>query len=278
MKIQASYASLTLAFIGFVLQAYGVYWCILHSFHGTSRAGFASLSIGAILLVIALILHVDHLSYRIGRPAVVLLILTGIIYGLCLLPFVLKPSLSIQHAWSNYSGAIWASTFVGMGLALAAIAVHKERQIEKGLTQVADVGATDAADVTVHASFLSLTLGSTGAFLYAFGAFETVGHFPAGRATCVAEVLGFSLLALAIITHVVHLKRHIGTAAVTFAILGPILMSIAFLSTAVNPANAKVPSWHHFGAYATGGGRACFAIAIGLIIARKASLESKSAG
>ena len=58
---------------------------------------------------------------------------------------------------------------ITLGLGLAAVAIHKEKQIERGLAQVTDVGATDPADITVHASFLSLISASVGLILNGLG-------------------------------------------------------------------------------------------------------------
>ena len=122
------------------------------------------------------------------------------------------------------------------------IAIHKERQIERGLVQVADVGATDPADVTVHASFISLISASIGMILYAIGLFQVIGNPTGTREGWILEVLGMTLL-----------------------------------SIGISHSTTTTKSWQVMSGYGTGAAWLCFGIAVGLVILLKRSIEAESA-
>ena len=233
--------------------------------------------LGAAFLAVAVILHIDHLAYRIGRSAVVLIIASAVVAACRSVPFLIKPDATNQSGWFNFAQALWCTAFVALGLGLASIAIHKEKQIERGLIQVADVGATDPADVTVHASFSSLISASAGAILYAVGVAQQIGSPAVTREAWVFKVLGMILIAVGIISHVEHLSRHIGTGAVTFATMGTVLAAISRLPYAVDPSTTTSSGWGHAAGYGTGAGWLCGAIAVGLVILRKRSIEAESA-
>ena len=170
--------------------------------------------LGVGFLAIAVVLHIDHLAYRVGRSAVVLVIAGTALMTAANLAFVVSPALSNQVSWLNLSDVLWGLAFGAFGLGLAAVAIHKEKQIERGLVQLEDIGDSDTADITVHASLFSLISASVGAILYAIGEFGQIGYASGTREAWVLQVLGMILIAVGIICHVEHLGRHIGNGAV----------------------------------------------------------------
>ncbi len=277
LAIRASYGSLGLACVGFLLEAISFTYFQQNFGLDTPRLAWLAGFLGAVLLTLAVTLHIDHLAYRIGRSAVTLIITGGVLASAVDLPFVVNPLLINEPRWSNWFQAVWATGFVALGVGLASIAIHKEKQIERNLAQVADVGATDPADVTVHASFFSLISAATGAIIYALGTFQQVGDPTGTRQAWVLQVLGMVLIAVGIISHIEHLGRHIGQGAVAFATLGAILFAVANLPYAIDPSTTASVGWGHVCGYSSGAGVLCGAIAVGLVILRKRSVDARSA-
>ncbi len=277
MAIRASYASLGFACVGFLFYGLGNILAAPNVSTYPDRLSWVLQCVGPILIAIAVMLHVEHLAYRIGRPAVILIIAGAFLNGLPTAAFVFKPQLYTEVAWSNAAYSLYAVGFVTLGLGLAAVAIHKEKQIESGLKQVADVGDTDPTDVTVHASFFSLIAASTGLFMVAIGYLFLNGHPTGNRATWTLISLGWTFVAVGIISHIDHLSRHIGRAAVAVGVFGAALIAVSTLPYAVDPGNWTSTTWAQSFWDVWGSGPICGAIAVGLVILRKRSIEAESA-
>ena len=225
-RIHASTTVLLLATIG--LGLYGVGRLLGSNSVGTphqSQVGSALAFVGVVLVVIALVLHVDHLSFRIGRSAVVLMCLGAILLsvGNLLSVFNMSP------LWFNGPGWVLG------GFGLAMVAVHKEGQMKPALAEYA-AGSPWQLRVTVHASFLSLITGAIG--LIAFGIGRMGLASVPGRGPLVLAGVGWVLLTIGVISHVEHLVPRIGLGAVIAAILAPIFWAANFLFNAIDPTSA----------------------------------------
>jgi len=183
--------------------------------------------LGAILLVIAIVLHVDHLTYRLGRTAVVLIVLGAVINGVGSLLFFLRVDSSAYLSCYGFS-------FLLSGVGVAMVAVHKERQLTTTVEEYAQ-GIPYRAQVTVHASFLSLVTAASGLVLYGFGLFATTNS--TNRNPYILMCGGAILVAIGIVSHVEHLIPRVGLPAVIAGVVAPILFAVAWIPDALNPAN-----------------------------------------
>lgn len=238
------------------------------------RLSWALQFAGPVLIAIAVTLHIDHLGFRIGRPAVVSIIAGAFLLGLCVTHLVISPELWNSKAWSNVAQALWALGLLCFSFGLAAIAVHKERQVENGIGQIRDIGETDMANVSVHASFLSLVTGSVGFLLYAVGYVQLLEVAGGTRWSWMLQVIGCTLLAVALISHLEHLTAHIGRPAVGFGVIGALILAVSSIPFAIDTANyTSSPFWAQHFWHVWGAGALCGAISIAFVIVRKRSLE-----
>ena len=215
---------------------------------------------GTALIVVAVVLHVDHLSFRLGRSAVVLVIIGAIFVGIGNLLSFLSP---------DPAGTFF---FVGAGFALAgvgiaAVAVHKEGQMKSTLAECA-AGAPWVDRVTVHASFLTLITGAVGFILYGIGILGRINID--GRGPFVLMCVGSVLAAIGVISHVEHLIPRIGLAAVIVAILAPLFYAANPFLAAFDPANAATSTYWHV---CLGIGTLLGALACVLAFAKKRSTD-----
>ena len=216
-RIHASPTVLILAAIGLAFRGVGKLLGTVEIGPTDSQLGSTLAFVGTAVLVIALVLHVDHLSYRLGRSAVVLIILSAIVLGVGSLLEAFNVS-SINPLW--FSGVSYALGGVG----LAMVAVHKKVQMKATLADYA-AGAPWQARVTVHASFLSLITGASGFVLYGIGTMGMAGN--SGRGAFALLCLGGLLGTIGLISHIEHLVPRIGLAAVIAAILAPLAWGVA---------------------------------------------------
>ncbi len=274
--IQTSSGVLGLACIGMFFYGLGNILAGPNASTYPHRLSWILQCVGPLLVAIAVTLHIDHLSYRIGRSAVVLIIGGAFLQGVAVAPFVFAPTAFLQAAWFNWYYGVFGSSMVALGLGLASVALHKGKQIEGGLAQIGDVGDTDPHDVTVHASFLSLLTGSVGLILNGLGTFQQISSPEATREAWVLQVLGMLLVAVGIASHIAHLRNRIGLTPVGFAIVGSFLMGVACLPYAVDPHTYTSSTWGQTYWNVWGAGAVCGSIAVGLVIVRKRSVEADS--
>jgi len=204
---------------------------------------------------------VDHLSYRIGRSAVVLMIIGAILMGVGQLLGTLNASRT-SVVW-----AIGAALVVG-GVGLAMVAVHKEGQMKATLAEYA-AGAPWQARVTVHASFLSLISGAAGLVLTGIAVIR--GASDSGRTPSVLICVDGVLVAIGVISHVEHLVPRIGLAAVIAAILAPLMWAANVIPIVMDPTD--VGSYATFGHWCVGIAGLLGALACALAFAKKISTE-----
>ncbi len=277
MTIHASYAALVVACIGFALTGLGNILAAPTVTTYPSRLSWILQFVGPMLLALAVTLHIDHLSPRIGRSAVVLIIVGAFLTAVSSAPFMFTPSLYTEEAWFNLNFVLWGVGYIAMGLGLASVALHKEKQLEHALAEpTASAGAESDYNLTVHASFLSLITASVGLILYAIGYLQLVGNPLGSRSAWSLQTIGGMLIALGIATHITHLRRRIGTLAVVFGLLGAVCMAFSCLPYAVNPNNIVSPAWGQCWWNVWGAGAVFAAVSVGLVIFRKQSIEAEA--
>jgi hypothetical protein len=275
-EIHASYASLGLGAVGFMMFGLGNILAAEGALTYPGRMSWVLQFAGPICIAIALAMHLGHLGYRIGKPSVVLFISGTSLLGLCTAHLVISPELWNNKTWSNIAQGLWALGLFCLSAGFAAIAVHKERQIEHGIAQVRDLGDTDMANVSVHASFLSLITGSVGFLLYAVGYVQLLEVAGGTRWSWILQSIGCALLALAVIYHLERLVHHLGIPAVLCGALSAIILAISSLPFAIDTENyISSPDWAQFFWNVWGAGTTLAAISILFIIHRKWSLARK---
>jgi len=119
-RLHISVASLACGILGFAL--WGIGSLIRAGSLENVRTAEALEVVGPLLIALAIILYVDHLSSRIGRTAVVLLIIGPIVYGISRIPAFLKWE---TVRWARYEWASYAVGHLLVGLGLLMVAVHK---------------------------------------------------------------------------------------------------------------------------------------------------------
>ena len=203
--------------------------------HG--QAGQAFCCAGLIVIALALVLHVEHLTFRVGRSAVVLIIVGVAIDALGYL---------LQAVGLSGSSITWIVIGVGRvvaGAGVAMVAVHKEGQMKAALAEYAS-GAPWHGRVTVHASFLSLITGASGLVLLGFGLIaQDISDL---RVANVVQTAGCALIAVGIISQVGHLASRIGKVAVIAVIIGVLAYGVNGIPDLIDPDNgaAHETFWH----------------------------------
>jgi hypothetical protein len=269
--IHVPYASLTCGILGFALWGIGSF--VRAGSLENVRVAEALEVVGPLLIAAAIILYVDHLSSRIGRTAVVLLIIGPIVYGVSRIPAFLEWD---TLGWFRYQYASYAAGHLLVGLGLMMIAVHKEAQMKAALDHYAGNRGGDAPAITVHASFVSLLSAAGGLLLVAISEFNDVGlTLPPARTRFdfILRAVGALLITVGIVTHIDHLTRRIGRAAVAIGIAASICWFAAYVPRAYDPGYDFDASWSDVKWVAFGCAYLLAAVAGVLVLVRKRRLE-----
>jgi hypothetical protein len=269
--LHISYASLVCGVLGFAL--WGIGSLVRAGSLENVRTAEALEVIGPLLIALAIILYVDHLSNRIGRTAVVLLIIGPIVYGVSRIPAFLEWE---TVRWFRYEYASLATGHLLVGLGLLMVAVHKEMQMQAALDHYEANRGGDAPAITVHASFVSLLSAAGGLILVAISEFNDVGRFPLERTRFdfILRAVGALLITIGIVSHIDHLTRRIGLASVSIGILASLCWFFAYVPRVYNPAYDFDASWSDVKWVAFGLAYLLAALAGVLVIMRKRRLEA----
>ena len=273
--IHASFFSLTCGALGMLGVAVGTF--ISPGSSGTF--GWALHAGGWILVSVAIIAHIEHLSNRLGRVAVICGIIAAVGQGLADLPFAINSAWVSDTGWINYFNAMWAAASLLAAASIGLAAVRKEKQMEAHLASGRPgMYASEDYSTTVHASFLSLVTGAVGALLAGIASLMLIGGGgPATRLSWILYAIGSVLLAAAIIAHIEHLSLSLGRPAVILGSLAVILNAVSALPGVFDPVGSNTFGttlvWFLFAGSAT-----IAAIAIGLVaVRRRAQGESATA-
>jgi len=266
--IHVSVPSLTCGVLGFALWGLGS--LVRAASLENVEVAEALEVVGPLLLAVAIILHVEHLSYRIGRTAVVLLIIGPAVYGVSRIPALFGAE---GIAWFRYEYASYGAGHLLVGLGILMVAVHKEMQMKAALEHYAMNRDGAPPDITVHASFASLMSASGGLILVAISEFSDIGGQPRTRFDFLLRAVGALLITVGIVTHIDHLTRRIGLPAVVVGILASLCWFAAYLPRVYNPSFDFSASWSDMKWVAFGCAYLLAALAGGLVLIRKLRLE-----
>ena len=264
--IHASFFSLACGALGMLGVAVGTFI----SPGSSVTFGWALHAGGWILVSVAIIAHIEHLSNRLGRVAVICGILAAVGQGLADLPFAINSAWVSDTGWINYFNAMWAAASLLAAASIGLAAVRKEKQMEAHLASGRPgMYASEDYSTTVHASFLSLVTGAVGALLTGIASLMLIGGGgPATRLSWILYAIGSVLLAAAIIAHIEHLSLSLGRPAVILGSLAMILNAVSALPGVFDPAGSNTLDttliWFLFAGSAT-----IAAIAIGLVAVRR---------
>jgi len=239
--LHISVASLVSGILGFAL--WGIGSLIRAGSLENVRTAEALEVVGPLLIALAIILYVDHLSSRIGRTAVALLIIGPIVYGVSRIPAFLKWD---TVRWARYEWTSYAVGHLLVGLGLLMVAVHKERQMKAALEHYEANASGPAPEVTVHASFVSLVSAAGGLILVAISEFDDIAgglHPERNRFDFILRAVGALLITVGIVYHVDHLTRRIGLPAVSVGILASLAWFFAYVPRVYNPHYDFSSSW-----------------------------------
>ena len=204
-KIHASFFALACACVGMLGVGVGT----LLSPGVGGALGWALHSLGWLLVAVAVVAHIEHLSNRLGRAAVV----CGILAAVAL---ALNPARVLETSWLNYYIVMWAVAPLLTAVSLTLVAMRKEKLMEQHIA-LGETGkfAVDDYETTVHASFLSLMSGALACLLAGIAQLMLInGAGSAAQLAWALFALASVFLAVAIISHIEHLSMSIGRAAV----------------------------------------------------------------
>ena len=268
--LHISVAALVSGILGFAL--WGIGSLIRAGSLENVRTAEALEVIGPLLIALAIILYVDHLSSRIGRTAVVLLIIGPIVYGISRIPAFLKWD---TLGWFRYEYASYATGHLLVGLGLMMVAVHKEMQMHKAIDHYESNAGGPAPEITVHASFVSLLSAAGGLILVAISEFNDVGPNPVirSRFDFILRAVGALLITVGIVSHIDHLTRRIGMLAVSVGILASLAWFFAYVPRVYNPHYDFSANWGDVKWVAFGVAYLLAALAGVFVLVRKRQLE-----
>ena len=272
--LHISVASLVCGILGFAL--WGIGSLIRAGNLENVRTAEALEVVGPLLIALAIILYVDHLSSRIGRTAVVLLIIGPIVYGVSRIPAFLEWE---TIRWFRYEYASYAAGHLLVGLGIMMVAVHKERQMHAALDHYEAGAAGPPPEITVHASFVSLLSAAGGLILVAISEFNDVGDtvpVVRSRYDFILRAVGALLITVGIVNHIDHLTRRIGFWAVVTGIAASLAWFFAYVPRVWNPHYDFSESWGDAKWVAFGLAYLLAALAGALVLLRKLQLERRS--
>lgn len=166
------------------------------------------LTVGALLLAIAVLTHTRHLRVRFGLAALVVLNLSCVLPVALFLPFALE--MELGGNLRTYAYALWGATWLTASLGAFLILARKEARLE----------LRDRSPRTeIHASFLQLTLVAVGMLIYGIS-FLGLMSDQNDRLMGWLSLIGPSLIAVSIIVHIEHLSLRVGKPAVILSIVG----------------------------------------------------------
>ena len=227
--IRVTRLTMGIASAGFAL--WGVAWVMLWLVQTETRLEWALLTIGALLIVVAVLTHVTHLRARFGLAALVLLTLACALPVALFLPYALGVGGNLR----TYAYALWGVTWLTASVGVFLVLARKEARLEQ----------RDRSPRTeIHASFSQLTLVAVGTLIYGVS-FLGLMTYQDSRLMGWLSLIGPSLIAVAIISHIEHLSLRVGRPAVILAIVGVAIWAGKNITRATSDLMSN-PDWSAF--------------------------------
>lgn len=204
--IHVTRTTMGLGAAGFAL--WGGAWIMLWLVQTGTRLEWVLLTVGALLLAIAFLTHVNHLRARFGLGAILVLNAAFVMPVALFAPRALEIDLG-EHS-RTYSYSLWGATWLTASLGVFLVLARKEARLER----------RDRSPRTeIHASFFQLTLVAVGMLIYGIS-FLGLGSEQNSYLMGWLSLIGPSLIAVSIIAHIEHLSLRVGRPAVILAIVG----------------------------------------------------------
>jgi len=158
-RIHASFFSLTCGALGILAVGVG---SVISPGKG-SEFGWGRCGVGWILVAIAVIARVEHLSRRLGRAAVVCAIIAAVAMAVSDVPFSFDANRTADQGWINFVANCWAVAMILASASFALVSIRKDRQMEAFLRLgKPGIFAVEDYNSTIHASFLTLGTATLG--------------------------------------------------------------------------------------------------------------------
>jgi hypothetical protein len=267
---QVSNSVLWIAAVGFAL--WGLAWIVLIPNH-SSRLGWTLQTVGPLLIAAAIIMFTKSLVARVGGAVVAFASIGAICAGLSTVFFAIDPeNLALEgHVRFGYGGYGVGALFGAIALAL--VLSRKERELTAaGSRSYPPCPIGCACGTIVHSSFVSIATGAVGLLVWGIGfILHTVE--PQGTSLgWVLSTLGVLLIGASFALHTDHLTQRFGRAATVLGIVSLLAWVVGYFLEAIHPNASPLSSWYSelFAFY--GVGHLLSALAVVLIVRRKASL------
>ena len=202
--IRVTRGTMGIAAAGFGL--WGVAWVMLWLVQTQSKLEWALLTIGALLIVVAVLTHVAHLRARFGLGALVVLTLACALPAALFFPFAIRLDANLR----TYAYAMWGATWLTASLGVFLVLARKEARL---------VQRDRSPRTEIHASFSQLTLVAVGTLIYGISFLGLIADQDSYLMGWLS-LIGPSMIAVAIISHIEHLSLRVGRPAVILAIVG----------------------------------------------------------
>lgn len=187
---------------------WGVAWLMLWLVQTGTRLEWVLLTLGALILAMAVLTHTRHLRARFGPVALVVLNVACVLPVALFLPYALE--MHLDRSLRTYSYSLWGAAWLTGSLGVFLVLARKEARLE----------LRDRSPRTeIHASFLQLTFAAVGMLIYGISFLGLVSN-QNDRLMGWLTLIGPSLIAISIVTHVEHLSLRVGKPAVILAIVG----------------------------------------------------------
>jgi hypothetical protein len=129
--VHASFISLLSAAGGLILVAISEFDDISGGIDPTrNRFDFVLRAVGALLITVGIVYHVDHLTRRIGLPAVCVGIAASLAWFFAYVPRVWNPHYDFSSSWGDVKWISFGCAYLLAALAGVLVLVHK-RQLER---------------------------------------------------------------------------------------------------------------------------------------------------
>lgn len=264
--IHASFFTLITAMLGLFVASAGLL-CIWQS--PEAPIGFWLEVVGPLLIAVAVTSHVDHLVKRIGYFTVISTIVGSFLWSVADLPFAIDVQNFHVQLWEQVFFGVWATSFLLFSVGFFVVGWIKEQRFEHD-----DL----AKEHIIHISFPTLLLSAAGMLILSIGLYGMVGDVSGPRLSWIFRSIGPLLIAIAIVSHLGHMTKHIGRLAAVFGIIGISVWALSPIPLAISPALAVDPTWGQFLARGMLGiTYAIFGLSTLLLILRKRMLEKHGA-
>jgi hypothetical protein len=228
--VRASQLSLGLAGAGFLFSGVGY---VLDA-SSSSRVVFVLEVVGAVLIALGIVNHIDHLGRQLGHLAVGIGVVGALLWAGAQLPYAIDPGNKGTTDWYRFEFGLKGAGLLLFAVTLFLAVWRKEAQLERG---------TAPAGSEIHAPFFSLMIGAIGALLLglAFAMFVQEGRV--SRLALILDVLGPLFIATGITAHIDHMTRRIGRLAVVLAIVGLAVWALSAVPFAIDPTRIGNSDW-----------------------------------